>query len=117
MLATLAPRAQRGGEDPVKRGLAGSVRAWRTTPGGEQLELTLGPLYVVMVDDRVSGPLTNRPARHYRSPPQALEEARCLALLLLDRGEELDGDGPWRRPLPGGQRQSPSSARPRGSIG
>ncbi len=72
--------------------------------GGEQLELTLGPLYHVVVDDRVSGPLTNRPTRSYRSPPQRIEDARCLAALLLDRGDELDGDGPWRRPLAGGQR-------------
>ncbi|MGH2917931.1 MAG: hypothetical protein ACRDLS_04925 [Solirubrobacteraceae bacterium] len=72
--------------------------------GGEQLELTLGPLYLVVVDDRVSGPLTGRSARSYRSPAQTLESARCLAALLLDRGDELDGDGPWRRPLPGGQR-------------
>jgi hypothetical protein len=73
-------------------------------PGGEQLELTLGPLYHVVVDDRVSGPLTGRPTRSYRSPPQPIEDARCLAALLLDRGDELDGDGPWRRPLAGGQR-------------
>jgi hypothetical protein len=73
--------------------------------GGEQLELTLGPLYHVVVDDRVSGPLNNRPTRSYRSPPQRLEDARCLAALLLDRGAELDGDGPWRRPLAGGQRR------------
>jgi len=73
-------------------------------PGGEQLELTLGPLYHVVVDDRVSGPLTGRPTRDYRSPPQSLEDARCLAALLLDRGDELVGDGPWRRPLAGGQR-------------
>ena len=72
--------------------------------GGEQLELTLGPLYHVVVDDRVSGPLTGRPTRSYRSPPQGLEEARCLAALLLDRSGELDGEGPWRRPLAGGQR-------------
>ncbi len=86
-------------------------------PGGEQLELTLGPLYVVTVDDRVSGPLTNRPARRYRSPPQALEEARCLALMLLDRSEELTGDGPWRRPLPGGQRHVGIERAPGGSFG
>jgi hypothetical protein len=73
-------------------------------PGGEQLELTLGPLYVVLVEDRVSGPLTGRPARSYRSPAQPLDDARCLAALLLDRGAELDGAGPWRRPVPGGQR-------------
>lgn len=75
-----------------------------TEGGGEQLELTLGPLYHVIVDDHVSGPLTGRPARSYRSPPQGLEDARCLAALLLDRSDEPDGDGPWRRPLAGGQR-------------
>ena len=85
--------------------------------GGEQLELTLGPLYVVTVDDRVSGPLTTRPPRRYRSPPQKLEDARCLAVLLLDRGDELDGDGPWRRPLPGGQRHVEIVRAPAGSIG
>ena len=72
--------------------------------GGEQLELTLGPLYLVVVDDRVSGSLTTRAERSYRSPAQSLQDARCLAALLLDRGGELDGDGPWRRPLAGGQR-------------
>jgi hypothetical protein len=71
---------------------------------GEQLELTLGPLYLVVVEDRVNGPLTGRPARSYRSPPQPLEDAHCLAALLLDRGGELEGLGPWRRPLAGGQR-------------
>jgi hypothetical protein len=73
-------------------------------PDGEQLELTLGPLFLVVVEDRVSGPLTGRPPRRYRSPAQPLDEARCLAALLLDRGAELEGDGPWRRPVPGGQR-------------
>ncbi len=58
----------------------------------------------MVVDDRVSGPLSGRPTRSYRSPPQPLHDARCLAALLLDRGEEIDGDGPWRRPLAGGQR-------------
>jgi hypothetical protein len=85
--------------------------------GGEQLELTLGPLYVVTVDDRVSGPLTNRPARRYRSPPQALEEALQLATMLLDRSQDLDGEGPWRRPLPGGQRHVAIVLAPGGPIG
>jgi hypothetical protein len=89
----------------------------RDDSSGEQLELTLGPLYVVTVDDRVSGPLTNRPARRYRSPPQGLEEARCLALLLLDRSAELVDDGPWRRPLPGGQRHVAIVRAPGGSLG
>ena len=84
---------------------------------GQQLELTLGPLYVVTVDDRVSGPLTNRPARRYRSPPQALEDARRLALLLLDRSEDLVDDGPWRRPLPGGQRHVEIVEAPGGTLG
>jgi hypothetical protein len=88
-----------------------------TFDGGEQLELTLGPLYVVTVDDRVSSPLTNRLPRRYRSPPQALEDARCLALLLLDRGDELTGDGPWRRPVPGGQRHVGIERAPGGTIG
>jgi hypothetical protein len=91
--------------------------AERDDRGGEQLELTLGPLYVVTVDDRVSGPLTNRPPRRYRSPPQALEDARCLALLLLDRSDDLLDGGPWRRPLPGGQRHVTIEQAPRGSIG
>ncbi len=84
--------------------------------GGEQLELTLGPLYLVVVDDRVSGALTSRVQRTYRSPPQSLEDARCLAALLLDRGGELDGDGPWRRPLAGGQRRVAIVAAPPGGV-
>ena len=85
--------------------------------GGEQLELTLGPLYLVIVDDRVSGPLTARPARSYRSPPQSLEDARCLATLLLDRGAEVEGDGPWRRPLAGGQRHVAIVLAPTSRLG
>ena len=83
---------------------------------GEQLELTLGPLYHVVVDDRVSGSLTGRTERSYRSPPQTLEEARCLAALLLDRGGELEGDGPWRRPLAGGQRHVAIVLAPPGPL-
>ncbi|HWI08675.1 MAG TPA: hypothetical protein VNT54_14325 [Solirubrobacteraceae bacterium] len=84
---------------------------------GEQLELTLGPLYLVLVDDRVNGPLTSRPARHYRSPPQSRDDARCLAALLLDRGDELEGDGPWRRPLAGGQRHVAIVLAPSSRLG
>ena len=82
----------------------------------QQLELTLGPLYVVSVDDRVSGPPAGRPPRAYRSPPQPLEEARRLAALLLDRADELDGEGPWRRPVPGGQRHVAIWRAPPGPI-
>jgi hypothetical protein len=83
---------------------------------GEQLELTLGPLYLVVVDDQVSGPLTGRPARTYRSPPQPLDDARCLAALLLDRGSQLDGEGPWRRPVAGGQRHVAIVLAPAGPL-
>jgi hypothetical protein len=85
--------------------------------GGEQLELSLGPLYLVVVDDQVNGPLTGRPARTYRSPPQSLDAARCLAALLLDRGEELQGEGPWRRPLAGGQRHVAILLAPSSRLG
>ncbi|MGI8731516.1 MAG: hypothetical protein ACR2LK_16285 [Solirubrobacteraceae bacterium] len=89
----------------------------RVPDDGEQLELTLGPLYVVTVDDRVSETLTNRPPRRYRSPPQGLEQARCLALMLLDRSGELTDEGPWRLPLPGGQRHVAIVLAPAGPIG
>ena len=81
---------------------------------GEQLELTLGPLYHVVVDDRVSGPLTGRPARSYRSPPQALEDARCSRAAARPRRRASR-----RRPLapsagrrPASRRDRPRRARP-----
>lgn len=85
--------------------------------GAHQLALTLGPLYVVTAEDRVSAPLTSRPAREYRSPPQVLEDARQLAALLLDRGEDLNGDGPWLRPLAGGQRHVAIELAPAQPLG
>jgi hypothetical protein len=95
----------------------GAMRDGTPDGAGEQLELTLGPLYRVVVDDRISGPLTGRAARSYRSPAQTLDEARLLAALLLDRGGELDGDGPWRRPLAGGQRHVAIVLAAPGSLG
>lgn len=70
----------------------------------DQLELTLGPLYVVHVEERVAGALTGRADRAYTSPPQSLDDARTLAALLLDRGGALEGDGPWQLARPGGRR-------------
>jgi hypothetical protein len=93
------------------------VSAWDDDAGGEQLELTLGPLYLVVVDDRVSSQLTGRAERTYRSPAQSLEDARLLAALLLDRGGDLEGDGPWRRPLAGGLRRVTIVPAPVGSLG
>ncbi len=59
--------ATRRGEFPRHDRFAGYLSAMpATVHANEQLEMTLGPLYVVSVDDVVSGPLTNRPARSYR---------------------------------------------------
>lgn len=69
-----------------------------------QLEMTLGPLYVVEVEDRLSTALSRRSGHRYSAPPQSLEGARELVALLLDAEVAPDGDGPWRRPLAGGHR-------------
>jgi hypothetical protein len=69
-----------------------------------QLELTLGPRYVVEVEDRLTTSLARRRGGSYASPPQSLEDARRLAALLLDCEEAPEGEGPWRRPLAGGHR-------------
>lgn len=69
-----------------------------------QLALTLGPLYVVEVEDRLTASLARRSGSSYASPPQSLEDARRLAALLLDCEEAPEGSGPWRRPLAGGHR-------------
>lgn len=70
-----------------------------------QLELTLGPLYVVEVEDRLAASLARRNGTSYASPPQSERDARRLAALLLDFSEEPEGEGPWRRPLAGGHRE------------
>ena len=70
----------------------------------DQLELVLGPLYVVEVEEQLSAQLSRRVGSSYASPPQSLDDARRLAALLLDAAEPPPGDGPWRRPLAGGHR-------------
>ena len=69
-----------------------------------QLEMTIGPLYVVEVSEELSTALSRRVGSSYSSPPQSLDQARRLAMLLLDAAEEPEGEGPWRRPLAGGHR-------------
>jgi hypothetical protein len=69
-----------------------------------QLEMTLGPLYVVEVSEQISAALSRRGGATYSSPPQPLDDARRLAALLLDAAEAPEGEGPWRRPLAGGHR-------------
>ncbi|HEX8123101.1 MAG TPA: hypothetical protein VF549_17755 [Solirubrobacteraceae bacterium] len=69
-----------------------------------QLEMTIGPSYVVEVSEHLSTALSRRVGASYTSPPQSLEDARRLVALLLDAAEAPEGDGPWRRPLAGGHR-------------
>ncbi len=69
-----------------------------------QMELALGPLYVVEVSEQLSTALSRRVGASYTSPPQPLDDARRLAALLLDAPEPPEGEGPWRRPLAGGPR-------------
>jgi hypothetical protein len=73
-------------------------------PIDNQLEMVLGPLYVVEVEERLTTRLSRRSGRAYAAPPQPLEDARRLAALLLDADEAPAGEGPWRRPLAGGHR-------------
>ena len=80
------------------------VAASRNRMPGNQLELTLGPLFVVQAADRFAAGLTGRADRDYVSPPQRREEALRLAGMLLDAPGVLDGDGPWQRALAGGRR-------------
>ena len=68
------------------------------------MELLLGPLFVVEVEERLSTTLSRRTGASYASPPQPLDDARRLAALLLDSEQAPDGEGPWRRPLAGGHR-------------
>lgn len=69
-----------------------------------QLELTLGPRFVVEAEDRFAPGLTERVDRTYASPPQRHEDALALAAMLLDAGAGLTGTGPWQRALAGGRR-------------
>jgi hypothetical protein len=78
--------------------------ACATVTASEQLSLTLGPTYTVEVHDRFSPGLTGRGDRDYASPPQSRDDALTLAALLLDAGQDPEGDGPWQRALAGGRR-------------
>ena len=73
-------------------------------PPPDQLSLTLGPAYVVEVQDRFSPGLTGRHDRTYESPAQQRDDALTLVALLIDAGPDLDGDGPWHRAIAGGRR-------------
>jgi hypothetical protein len=75
-----------------------------TDPQDPQLALSLGPHYHVVVEDKFSPGLTGRHDRRYVSPPQDREDALTLAALLLDSGDDLEGEGPWQRAIAGGRR-------------
>ena len=69
-----------------------------------QLALPLEPDAVVTVEERFTQALSGRDDRSYSAPPQPRDQARMLAALLLDRGQDLPGDGPWHRAIAGGVR-------------
>jgi hypothetical protein len=73
-------------------------------PVERQLAMSLGPQYVVEVEENLTTSLSRRRGGSYVSPPQSLEDARRLAALLLDTELAPEGEGPWRRPLAGGHR-------------
>ena len=61
--------------------------------------------YVVEVSDRRNAQLTGSAGGTYRSPAHSLEHAHELVAVLLDfPGYEIEGEGPWRRAVPGGER-------------
>lgn len=61
--------------------------------------------YIVKLEDRRNADLSGRPGCRYESPPHELEDARRLVGMMLDRpAEQIIGEGPWRRPIAGGER-------------
>jgi hypothetical protein len=59
-------------------------------------------MFVVEVREQRTQALTGTPPLAYTSPPQTEQDARALAALLADG--RVDGPGPWRHPIAGGQR-------------
>ncbi len=61
--------------------------------------------YVVEVSERRNAQLTGGSGGSYRSPPHSLEHAHQLVAVLLDFPDfPIQGQGPWRRAVPGGER-------------
>jgi hypothetical protein len=61
-----------------------------------------GGLFVVAVREQRTRALVGSDGQSYTSPPQTEQQARQLATLLAER--PVDGPGPWRQPIAGGQR-------------
>ena len=58
---------------------------------------------VIVTEHRTPG-LVEDDGTTYISPPQSEEQARSLIVLLAGATVVMDGGGPWRRPVAGGQR-------------
>ncbi len=61
-----------------------------------------GGLFVVAVREQRTWALVGSDGESYTSPPQTEQQARKLAALLA--GGPIDGPGPWRHAIAGGQR-------------
>ncbi len=74
--------------------------------------------YVVRVEDHVAHPLAGHEDCRYMSPPQARPHALALVRALMAcPAPEIDGHGPWRSAIAGGQRTiSLQPAQPDGQL-
>ncbi|MGO9958839.1 MAG: hypothetical protein ACLP50_23235 [Solirubrobacteraceae bacterium] len=61
-----------------------------------------GSQFVVEVREQRTSALVGSDGQSYTSPPQTEQQARQLAALLA--GAPIDGPGPWRHAIAGGQR-------------
>ena len=58
---------------------------------------------VIVTEHRTRG-LVDSDGTSYVNPPQTEQQARSLIVLLAGATAGLDGGGPWRQPIAGGQR-------------
>ena len=65
-------------------------------------QATDGSQFVVAVREQRTRALVGSDGQSYTSPPQTEQQARQLAALLA--GGPIDGPGPWRHAIAGGQR-------------
>jgi hypothetical protein len=63
----------------------------------------MGGYLVIVTEHRTRG-LVDSDGTTYVSPPQSEQQARCLIALLASATTGVDGGGPWRQPVAGGQR-------------
>ncbi len=74
--------------------------------------------YVVRVEDHVAQGLSGHEGCRYVSPPQARRHALALVRVLMGcPAQPIDGHGPWRSAIAGGQRTiSLQPAQPDGQL-